>query len=439
MEIKDFIRMTRRWAWLLAFGLVLGGLSGLMVSLFQTPFYQASTRIEVLSPQLAEEYTDAYAQPRPAPFAGQGALSLLIIGRGGFFGLLFAVGIAFLIEYFDDTLQGPEDIASILKLAVIGQIGNIINRWEDKSVELHVLNNSCSPAAEEFHSLFTNLEFTNVDRTLKTILVASSAAVEGKTITAVSLATILAQGGKRVLLIDADMRRPHIHKIFGLANQIGLSTLFRGNIKVRLVMQSIVGLENVYIITSGELPPNPTELLASDRMDQILHEAGQDVDVIVVDSPPSSAADYQVLAAKLDGVLMVIQPGQTHADAALGMLEQVGGVGGSIIGVVMNKIPRNSNLYSGYYSQPQDGNQPQLRENNQTTRFLPKTESQALGYYDLEQYQSFKNFDNVFQSREKLEVNLLPGSEPPTLYIIKNPEKGGEDLQLPEGLTYAIQ
>jgi capsular exopolysaccharide synthesis family protein len=275
---------------------------------------------------------------RPKPVTNTG-LSAVV-------GLLLAGGIAFLIEYLDDTIRTPEDIERILKLPVIGYIGNI-DVGQGEAVDLHVLMHPRSPISEAFRSLRTNLEFTNVDRALKKILVTSAGPSEGKTMVAVNLAAIIAQGGKRVLLIDADMRRPRIHSIFGISNRVGLSTLFRGNMTVRSVMRAVEGLENVFIITSGNLPPNPTELLASTKMDHILQEASQDVDVIIVDSPPSIVADFQVLATKLDGVLMVVQPGNTRADAAFAMLEQLGRVDGSMLGVVLNKIPRDSYHYSG--------------------------------------------------------------------------------------------
>ena len=166
---------------------------------------------------------------------------------------------------------------------------------------------------------------------------------------AVNLAAIIAQSGKRVLLIDADMRLPRIHSVFGISNSLGLSTLFRSNSPVRSVMRAVTGVDNVFVITSGSLPPNPTELLASARMDQILLEASQEVDVVIVDSPPSIVADYQVLSTKMDGVVMVIQPGHTRADIAFAMLEQLGRVNANVLGVVLNKIPHNSYYYGGYY------------------------------------------------------------------------------------------
>ena len=379
---------------------------------------------------------------RPKPVTNTG-LSAIV-------GLLLAGGIAFLIEYVDDTIRTPEDIERILKLPVIGYIGDI-SIEQGGTVDVHVLKNPRSPVSEAFRSLRTNLEFTNVDRALKNLLVTSSGPGEGKTMIAVNLATIIAQGGKRVLLLDADMRRPRIHKIFGLSNRVGLSTLFRGNITVRSVMHSVEGMENVFIITSGSLPPNPTELLASAKMDHILQEAGQDVDVIVVDSPPSLVADFQVLATKLDGVLMVVQPGHTRADAAFAMLEQLGRVDGSMLGVVLNKIPRDSRYYGGYYHNyypnkrgeyyyhQEDENQPQLQANNQLMRLLPQADVQPVEFFDSQKLENPESFDNVFDPRRQVEVQELPQNIPATLDIITKPINRNEGLHAAEAPSYVIQ
>ena len=273
---------------------------------------------------------------------------------------------------------------------------------------------------------------------------------------AVNLAAIIAQGGKRVLLLDADMRRPRVHKIFGISNRVGLSTLFRGNMTVRSVMRAVEGMENVFVITSGSLPPNPMELLASAKMDHILEEAMQDVDVIIVDSPPSLVADYQVLATKLDGVLLVVQPGYTHADAAFAMLEQLGRVNASTLGIVLNKIPRNSYYYGGYhqyyqpnkrgeyyYHQEEEG-QPQLPADNQMIKYLPQTASQPalqpVEYIVPQQYVSPENFDNVFQPRIPVEVYVTPKDVPATLDVITRPRKRREVLRMvEEAPSYVIQ
>jgi succinoglycan biosynthesis transport protein ExoP len=306
---------------------------------------------------------------------------------GAMIGLILAGGITFLIEYIDDTIRTPDDIERILNLPVIGYIGDMSDGQETVD-DLHVVRRPRSPISEAFRSLRTNLEFTNVDKTLNKILVTSSGPGEGKTTIAANLAAIIAQSGKSVLLIDADMRRPRIHTMFGLSNRAGLSALFRGGASVRSVMKPVNGVDGVYVITSGNLPPNPTELLASARMDQILHEAGREVDMIIVDSPPSLVADFQVLSTKLDGVVLIIQPGHTHADAAFATLEQLRRVKARTLGVVLNKIPRNSYYYGGYnYYYPykrggsyyqHDELQPQLPE--QPAPMLPPSRQTHVYY-----------------------------------------------------------
>ncbi|MBM3124031.1 MAG: polysaccharide biosynthesis tyrosine autokinase [Chloroflexi bacterium] len=313
---------------------------------------------------------------------------LMNIGLGAALGLMLAGGIAFLIEYIDDTIRTPEDIDRILKLPVIGYIGDMSD-GQGGIDELHVIHRPRSPISEAFRSMRTNLEFTNVDRNLKKILVTSSGPGEGKTTISINLAAIIAQGGRRVLLMDADMRRPRIHTIFGLTNRVGLSVLFRGNSTLRSVMRPVEGVEGVFVITSGNIPPNPTELLASGRMDQILHEASREVDLVIIDSPPSLVAPFQVLAAKADGVLLVIQPGHTRADSAVATLEQLQRVNARTLGVVLNKIPRSSYYYGGYhqyynpyqrgaYYYQHEESQPQLE--GQPMRMLPPARQTHVYY-----------------------------------------------------------
>ncbi|MBI5295055.1 MAG: polysaccharide biosynthesis tyrosine autokinase [Chloroflexi bacterium] len=295
------------------------------------------------------EAASAPTQPvRPIPLKTTGLAAVV--------GLFLAGGIAFLIEYLDDTLRTPEDVERVLALPIMGYIGDI--RAAREAVDGHVMKHPRSPVSEAFRSLRTNLEFAKVDRPLNKILVASSGPGEGKTTVATNLAASMAQSGRRVLLIDADLRRPRIHTIFGIPNRLGLSSLFRGNPGVRSAMQSVEGMPNLFVIPSGKLPPNPTELLASTRMDHILEEASREVDVIVVDSPPSLVADYQVLATKMDGVILVIRPGATRVDAAAAMLEHLGRVNARILGVVLNRIQSHNFYYpykrGGYYYQKDD-------------------------------------------------------------------------------------
>lgn len=266
----------------------------------------------------------------------------------GAVGLMLAAGIVFLVEYLDNTLKTMEDIERVLQLPVVGYIAEFKHKASSEE-DLYVARQPRSPVSEAFRLLRTNLEFMGVDRPIRRVLITSTGPNEGKTTIAVNLAAIIAQGGKRVTIIDADLRRPKMHRFLGLPNQFGLSDLFRGPIAVKSVSQQTTNLKNVSIVTSGSLPPNPTELLASARMDQILHEAERESDIIVLDSPPSLVADVQVLAARVDGVILVVYPGHTLADAALATLEQLRRAEARIIGVVFNRIPRGrSDYYGGY-------------------------------------------------------------------------------------------
>ncbi len=262
-------------------------------------------------------------------------------------GLMLAGGIVFLTEYLNDTLKTMEDIEKVLHLPVVGTIADMKNT-EGGEQSVHVIKQPRSPVSEAFRSLRTNLEFASVDKPLSRILVTSAGPSEGKTTVAVNLAAIIAQGGRRVMLLDADMRKPHVHHFLNIPNRIGLSDLFRGSLSPKSVAHRLEGLYEASVITSGSLPPNPTELLGSAKMDRILEEVCKDSDVVIVDSPPSLVADFQVLAAKVDGVVLVVQPGRTHADAAQGTLEQLQHAGAHVIGVVLNRIPRDYLAYGGY-------------------------------------------------------------------------------------------
>ncbi len=267
---------------------------------------------------------------------------------GGAIGLMLAAGAAFLIEYLDDTLKTPEDIEQALGLPVLGYIAEM--QYAEKGKEnLYVAMQPRSPVSEAFRSLRTNLEFAGVEKPLKSILVTSPGPSEGKSTVAVNLAAIIAQGGKNVMLIDADLRRPHIHRFLGISNRMGLSDVFRGITSLETVYRTWDGTKGLTVVTSGSLPPNPSELLSSERMTQVINTLEAQFDVVVIDSPPSLVSDAPVLAAKVDGVLLVVHPGHTHIDAARATLEQVNRSGARMVGVVLNRIPRNRAHYYGGY------------------------------------------------------------------------------------------
>ena len=279
------------------------------------------------------------------PVRPQPVQNTLLAGAVGF---MLMAGIAFLVEYLDDTIKTPEDVERVLELPVIGFIAQM-DSPKGSEEYLYVSRQPRSPVSEAFRSLRVNLEFAGVDRPLRTILVTSPGPGEGKTTVSANLAAIIAQGGKTCLLIDADMRRPRVHKVLGIPNRLGLSDLFRDRSNLRSVYSNWNGHTGMSVMTSGSLPPNPSELLGSDRMAFILGEVSSDAEVVIIDSPPTLVTDAQVLSSKVDGVVLVIQPGNTHADAAQAALEQFRRAGGRVLGVVFNRIPRNRDHYYGGY------------------------------------------------------------------------------------------
>jgi capsular exopolysaccharide synthesis family protein len=263
-------------------------------------------------------------------------------------GLMLAAGIVFLVEYLDDTLKDPDDIERVLGLPVLGLVAEM--KYKNRSAEeVYVSRQPRSPVSEAFRMLRTNLEFAAVQKPIHSLLVTSPGPSEGKTTVATNLAAIFSQASKRVALLDGDLRRPHIHTMFGISNRDGLSDLFRNGANPHTVSRTKVDLPHLMIITSGSLPPNPAELLGSERMERILKDLQAQADVIVIDTPPSVVADAQVLAGKVDAVVLVVQPGVTHAEAARVTLETFKRAGARVVGVVLNRIPRNRNYYYGGY------------------------------------------------------------------------------------------
>lgn len=298
------------------------------------------------------------------------------VGMGAAIGLLLAAGIIFAIEYLDDTLKTSEQITETLGLPVIGYVGDM----EAIEEKLYVEALPRSPIAESFRSLRTNLEFSAVDRPIQTLLVVSANPNEGKSTISCNLAMTYAQAGKKVLLIDADMRKPTVHRFFGLNNRVGLSDIFRNKATIAEV-KNVYKQSNLAVLTSGGIPHNPVDLLSSNKMQLTLEEAKRLADIVVVDSPPFLVSDASVLASRVDGVLMVINPGKTQVDSALFSLEQMKRAGANILGVVLNRHSRhqsyyyryyryNNHYYDGYYSSYYGGSTRRRHEKTQFSQWL---------------------------------------------------------------------
>jgi non-specific protein-tyrosine kinase len=263
----------------------------------------------------------------------------------GLIGALLAAGSVVVVDALDDRLKDPTDLARRTGLTVIGVIPFTATEATGPVTSLEPR----SPVSEAYRALRTNIQFSNVARKLNRIVVTSPTPGDGKTTIAANLAIILAQGGQKVTLIDADLRRPKVHKMFKLTNRAGLTGLFLKQIELSDAAKP-AGMENLSIITSGQIPPNPAELLGSTRMSEMLDEIQTTSDKIVVDTPPIlSVTDASVLNPYVDGVILVVQVGQTHVGAALQAVNNMRQVGVNLIGLVINGVKFDNSRYSYYY------------------------------------------------------------------------------------------
>jgi non-specific protein-tyrosine kinase len=269
-------------------------------------------------------------------------------------GLMLAVGVIFLIEALDDTIKTPDDVKKTLGLPVLG----VIAKHDAEDGKPITSTTPRSPVAEAFRSLRTNIQYTAIDSPLEKILVTSTDPREGKSTVVTNLGVVFAQLGRKVTLIDADLRKPSLHRKVGVQNRTGLTALFvRSMDTLELIMQK-TETPNLNIITSGELPPNPSELLGSKKMKSILDKIAESSDMIIIDSPPALAVtDSLVMVPYVDAVLIVIKPGFTKAKSALLIVEQFKRSNANLIGVVMNELDLGRSRYSyKYYQYKSDKN-----------------------------------------------------------------------------------
>jgi len=283
------------------------------------------------------------------PVVPIGPNKMLIILLSSAVGLSMAVVAAYVLEYMDDTVKSPEEVEKLTNVPVIGYLSEL--DIEDVGA-LYAADNPRHPSVEEMRTLRTNLEFAGVDQPLKTLLVTSTEMEVGKTSVAANLAIVMSQAEKDVVLVDADLRRPNVYNFYGFQNKVGLSDVFRGEFDLEGVSKQWPG-GDVSVITAGDLPPNPSELLGSKRMSEIMEALGSKADIVIIDGPPFVVADAPVLASKVDGVLLVVRLGHTRKPAINALMEQISRSRANVIGVALNRIPgRSIGYYTGnpYYS-----------------------------------------------------------------------------------------
>ena len=265
-------------------------------------------------------------------------------------GLLLSMGIIFLIEYLDDRVRSPEQIDKLLKLPVVGLIARMTSGAASERAGLIAVREPRSPIVEAFRSLRTNIQFAGVDRPIRTLLVSSAGPSEGKSTVAANLAVVMAQAGLKVVIVDCDLRRPTVHKKFDMPNRAGLTDVMLQDPGQWNGASQPTGVNNLSVVMSGSLPPNPSELLGSKRMQQFLAHLHKSCDMVIIDAPPLlPVTDALVLAPMTDGVVLVIDYGSTRIGEALQGKTQLDQSGARLLGVVMNKIPTGRRGYSYYY------------------------------------------------------------------------------------------
>jgi capsular exopolysaccharide synthesis family protein len=276
-------------------------------------------------------------------------------------GLLIGVVLAFAIEAFDNTVRTPEVAEELIGAPMLGLLP-LLTDAKKRSIQeaplrdLIVYREPTSLAAEACRSIRTNLMFLSAQKEVQLFVVTSPGPRDGKTTTAISLAITMAQAGARVLLVDTDLRKPRIHKSFGLNSQKGVSTAIMGEATLKdLIVHSEV--PNLDVLPCGPIPPNPAELLHTDRFRQILAECRSKYDKVILDSPPTGpVTDPAIIGSVADGVLLVLRAGHTTRETASHARRHLTDAGARILGLVVNQTDRKGGRYGYGYGYSYGGN-----------------------------------------------------------------------------------
>ncbi len=269
--------------------------------------------------------------------------------------LLLGIGLVFLLDYLDRTIKSAEEIEQLVRSPLLGVIPVVtdVPSGDDpkaqKARDLYVFANPTSRAAECCRSIRTNILFSSAGRPMKTITVSSPRPREGKTTTTIYMGTTMAQSGQRVLLIDTDLRRPRLHKSLEVSKARGLTNLILGDASIDDVIKS-TDIPNLFVLPCGPQPPNPAELLMTDRFKEVLKELEVRFDRILLDSPPVLAVtDAVVLSRISDGVMLIAQAGKTQREDIAVAARQFRDVDAPILGVIMNDMDISQRRYGYYY------------------------------------------------------------------------------------------
>lgn len=283
-------------------------------------------------------------------------------------GLLIVAAIAFVAEQLDDSIRDAEAVQEVTGLSTLGTIPRMRgDRGRSEVYRLAAILYPRSSVAEGYRTLRANVEFASVDAPVRTLLVTSAVPNEGKTVTAANVAVVFAQAGRRVLLVDADLRKPAVHVIFNLPNAHGLTTMLRNEAVTSESVSHATEQANLRVLPTGPLPPNPAELLGSHRMQTVLARLKEEADLVIFDSPPLQAVtDAAVLGSLTEGALLVVDARRSRRRAVRQARQALERSGAHILGVVLNRAAEKSSFdYAGYYGDekadvPSAGGRPRV-------------------------------------------------------------------------------
>lgn len=277
-------------------------------------------------------------------------------GIAGFVGLFLVIAIAFIVFYFDDTVKYSKNLEKDLKMPVIGKIvrGDIPQKKKKNnksSNEVMLVSMPKASVSESIRNLRANLSFSSVDKGLKSLLITSTNASEGKSFVSANLATAYAQAGKRVLLIDGDLRKGRLHRLFKLRNVYGFSDLLidtKSQDYGKYLKET--SIEGLTVISRGTCPPNPSELLGSARAKKIIKSLLEQFEMVIIDGAPSMGLSDSIVASRLvDGVAIVCRDGKTNRADLTAVVEDYKKIKAPFLGIIMNDIKQKDAGYYNYY------------------------------------------------------------------------------------------
>jgi capsular exopolysaccharide synthesis family protein len=267
------------------------------------------------------------------------------------FGGMLALGVIFLVEYLDVSVKNQDQILADTGLPTLGAIAKI--KVSNPTENLVTFDHPRDPLSEAYRVLRTNLGFSSIDSDLKSIMITSASPGEGKSTTTANLGVVMAQAGKRVIIVDSDLRRPMQDNFFDLTNSHGLTTALLDNLSHPATHLKHTKIRGLRVLTSGPIPPNPAEILSSQRMGQLIEALSAEADVLLFDTPPVlTVTDAAVLAPQTGGTLFVVQVGETRRETLIQAVDRIRNNNAQVLGVLLNRIKpsHGSYYYYQYYS-----------------------------------------------------------------------------------------